>query len=203
MEQGTQEWLDCRIGKLTASKLNDALAMTKTGESATRINHRLELVAERFTQTKTAYFTNSAMQWGIDNEPLARAAYESYYIENVELIAFVDHSEIAMTGASPDGLIGKDGLIEIKCPNTTTHLTYINENVVPERYKKQMTWQIVCTGRKWCDFVSFDPRLPSKLQLFVIRYEPTEEEKEQLTQQVIAFLASVDELQNRIEELRA
>jgi putative phage-type endonuclease len=198
INQGTEEWFNARLGKVTASRLNDALATTKTGEGAGRISYRLELVTERLTGQKTESYTNSYMQWGTEQEPFAREAYEALKSEFVVETGFHDHPSIPMSGASPDGLIGEDGLIEIKCPSSTTHISYLADGKVPAKYKKQMMWQMACTGRKWVDFVSFDPRLPENLRLFVVRFEPTAQEIAEVEAQVVDFLATVDELETKL-----
>lgn len=198
INQGTEEWFNARLGKVTASRLNDALATTKTGEGASRISYRLELVTERLTGQKTESYTNSYMQWGTEQEPFAREAYEALKSEFVVETGFHDHPSIPMSGASPDGLIGEDGLIEIKCPSSTTHISYLADGKVPAKYKKQMMWQMACTGRKWVDFVSFDPRLPENLRLFVVRFEPTAQEIAEVEAQVVDFLATVDELETKL-----
>lgn len=202
MIQRTDEWFQERIGKVTASRISDATAKTKNGEAATRTNYRLELVTERLTGKKAEGFTNSYIQWGIEQEPYAREAYEKAKNEFVIETGFILHPSINMSGASPDGLVAEDGLIEIKCPASSTMLSYVSSGNIPEKYRKQMAWQIICTGRKWCDFVSYDPRLPEGLQLWVKRYEPTNEELSQLESEVIEFLKSVDELQQQIESMK-
>lgn len=192
-EQGSEEWFNQRIGLATASRMNDVMATLKSGgEAATRKNYRAQLIAERLTGTKADNFTNGAMQWGVDNEPIARAMYEVSRGVDVEQVGFVAHPSIGMTGASPDGLIGEDGLIEIKCPNTATHIDYLLSGVVPSDYKNQMLWQMECTGRKWCEFVSFDPRMPENMQLFVVRYERDDLRLDELREGVIKFLDEVN-----------
>ena len=171
MIQGSQEWLQARLGKVTASRIADVLAKTKTGWGASRHSYMGELIAERLTGRPNESFTTSAMQWGKDNEDRARQAYVFRYDRQVEETGFVEHPRLEdLAGASPDGLV-EDGLIEIKCPSTITHLDTISSGKVPTRYQFQMQWQMECTGRKWCDFISFDPRLPENLQLFVKRVE--------------------------------
>lgn len=199
--QGTDEWFAARLGKASASRLNDALASTKTGEGASRVNYRLELVTERLTGQKTESYTNSHMQWGTEQEPFAREAYEALQNEFVIETGFHDHPTILMSGASPDGLIGEHGLLEIKCPASSTHISYLSDGKVPSKYKNQMIWQIACTGRKWVDFVSFDPRMPSNLQLFIVRYEPTNDEVAVIEEQVAVFLKTVDELEARLRRM--
>jgi hypothetical protein len=132
------------------------------------------------------------MQWGTDQEPHARAAYSFLYDVDVEEIAFVDHPEIAMSGASPDGLVGLDGLVEFKCPNTATHLDTLLSETVPGKYVTQMQWQMACTGRAYCDFASFDPRLPPSMQLFVKRVDRDASLILDLETEVSAFLAEID-----------
>jgi putative phage-type endonuclease len=145
------------------------------GWGASRANYEAQLIAERLTGETTSGFTNAAMQWGIETEPEARAAYQFYADSEVEEVGFIDHPTIAMSGASPDGLVGVlaslDGLIEIKCPNTATHLATLLDSKVPAKYMTQMQWQMACTERAWCDWVSYDPRLPESMRLFVQRIE--------------------------------
>ena len=190
--QGSPEWFAVRCGKVTASRVADVIAKTKTGYGASRANYAAELIAERLTQSTAPCFTNAAMQWGTDQEPHARAAYCFLHDVDVEEIAFVDHPEIAMTGASPDGLVGLDGLVEFKCPNTATHLDTLLSETVPGKYITQMQWQMACTGRAWCDFASFDPRLPPSMQLFVRRVERDASLILDLEAQVADFLAEID-----------
>lgn len=201
--QGSDDWFAQRIGKVTASRLNDVMATLKSGgEAATRKNYRAQLIAERLTGTKADSFTNTAMQWGTDNEPIARANYEILMGADVDQIGFVDHPVIGMTGASPDGLIGVAGLIEIKCPNTATHIEYLLSGVVPPDYHNQMLWQMECTSRWWCDFVSFDPRMPEDMQLFVVRFNRDEDRLNELRSGVIKFLAETDDVMARLQEYR-
>ena len=193
IEQGSPEWHQMRCGKLTASRVADMLASVKLGESASRKNLRTDLVIERLTQSKSESFTNSAMQWGTETEPQARASYEIHTGNFVDHIAFVDHPTIKNFGCSPDGLVGLDGLIEIKCPNTATHIDYIEALKPPRKYVIQMMSQMSCTGRAWCDFVSFDPRLPDGLNLFVMRVARDAEMIEQIESEAIKFLAEVED----------
>lgn len=192
-EQGSPEWFAARSGKATASRVVDILATIKTGESASRKNYRADLVVERLTGNKTEGFSSPAMQWGVETEPQARAAYEARTGNFVDQIAFVDHPTIPNFGCSPDGLVGDDGLIEIKCPNTSTHIDYIEDDQAPKKYIGQMMAQMACTGRKWCDFVSFDPRLPDGLQLFVVRLYKDDKYILAMEDAVITFLKEVDE----------
>lgn len=190
--QGTPEWLAQRCGKATASRMADITARTKTGWGASRANYAAELVAERLTGSPAERFTNAAMAWGTEHEDEARAAYQIEALCTVEQCGFIDHPTIAMAGASPDGLIGTDGLLEIKCPNTATHIDTLLSQSVPDKYVKQMLWQMACTGRQWCDFASYDPRLPESMRLFVKRVERDEAAINQLEDDVIAFLAEVE-----------
>jgi putative phage-type endonuclease len=192
MEQGTEEWFTIRIGKVTASRVADVIAKTKTGYSATRDNYMAQLVCERLTGQKGESFSNAAMQHGTDTEPLARAAYEALRDILVDEVGFVPHPSIIMAGASPDGLVSDDGLLEIKCPNTATHIETLLSQSVPGKYNTQMQFQMACTGRQWCDFVSFDNRLPNELQLFVKRVPRDNEFIKQMEDEVVKFLNELD-----------
>lgn len=198
--QGTPEWLAERCGKVTASRVADVIAKTKTGYSASRANYLAQLVAERLTGQVAESSTNGAMEWGTAQEPFARAAYELRSEVMVDQVGFIDHPRIAMSGASPDGLIGTDGLVEIKCPNTATHIDYILGKQVPAKYKPQMAWQMACSGRSWCDFVSYDPRMPERHQLFVARFVPEDGYIKELETEVTAFLAEVSTTIDRLEQ---
>lgn len=196
--QGTQEWLMERAGCLTASAIADMLAKTKTGESASRANLRARLVAERLTGLPQESFSSPAMKWGNEQEPFARAAYEIKSGNLVDQAGLVMHPSIQFAGASPDGLIDDCGLVEIKCPNTATHIEYLLSGVPPKKYHPQMLWQMECTGRQWCDFVSFDPRMPESMQLFMARFERDGVALSEIRKEAIAFLSEVDGL---IEQL--
>lgn len=200
--QGSPGWFAARVGKLTASRMADVLATTKTGPSASRKNYMAQLVAERLTGIPAESFSNGAMQWGIDTEPFARAAYEIKMDCMVDQIGFVDHPTIAMAGMSPDGLVGDDGLIEIKCPNTATHIDYLLGKVPPSKYIPQMAWQMACSGRTWCDFASFDPRMPENLQLFVARYVPEPGYIAAIEAEAVLFLAEVAEVVEKLRGLK-
>lgn len=192
VEQRTDAWFEARLGKVTASRLNDVMATLKSGgEAASRRNYKADLVAERRSGAKLDGFTSAAMKWGTDAEPLARAAYEAETGTFVTEVGFIDHPAIPMTGASPDGLVGDHGLIEIKCPNTATHIDWLRVGAPPAEYMNQMSWQMECTGRKWCDFVSFDPRLDPDAQLFIVRYHRDEQRIQALRDEVQRFLAEV------------
>lgn len=192
MEQRSPEWFAVRLGKVTASRVADVVARTKSGWGASRANYTAELIAERLTGETAEKFTNLAMQWGADKEPDARAAYEFYTDAKVAEIAFAGHPTIAMSGASPDGLVGDVGLVEIKCPLTATHLDTLLGQAIAGKYLTQMQWQMACTGRAWCDFVSFDPRLPESMRLFVRRVPRDPETIVTLERDVIDFLGEID-----------
>lgn len=191
-EQGSPEWFAARLGKVTASRVSDVIAKTKSGWSASRANYMAQLVAERLTGQPQESYTNAAMQWGIDTEPLARMGYEFRTDATVTPAWFIDHPEIPMTGASPDGLIGDVGLVEIKCPNTATHIETLIGQGIPSKYEGQMQWQMACTGAKWCDFVSFDPRLPENMRLFVSRAHRDDKRIKELETEISAFLSDLD-----------
>jgi len=200
--QGSPEWFAQRLGKVTASRLVDVLAKVKVGEAAARANYRAELVAERLTGKVAEGFSNAAMKWGAECEPLARAAYEAEFGLLVEEVGMVQHPNIPNTGASPDGLVSTDGLIEIKCPETKAHIDTLLSKAAPAKYVPQMQWQMACTGRAWVDFVSFDPRMPSDLQLFVCRVLRDDELIRQYETEVCAFLAEVDATVTSLAALR-
>lgn len=198
--QGSQEWHQMRVGKVTASRVADVIARTKTGYGASRANYMAELIAERLTGVPADRFTNAAMQWGTDNEGAARGEYAIRNGVIVTEIAFVNHPLIPMSGASPDGLIGEIGLVEIKCPNTSTHIDTLLGGKVPEKYVTQMQWQMACTGRQWCDFVSYDPRLPKEMQLFIRTVERDSALIASLEEQIEEFIAEIDA---KVNDLRA
>jgi putative phage-type endonuclease len=196
--QGSPEWFLQRLGKVTASRLADVVAKTKTGESTSRANYRAELVAERLTGKQAEGFSNAAMKWGVDCEPLARAAYEAETGQFVVETGMVHHPVIAMSGASPDGLVLADGVLEIKCPDTKTHIETVLSDRAPAKYMPQMQWQIACTGRAWCDFVSFDPRMPADMQTYIKRVQRDDEAIAAYEAEVVKFLAEVDEIVARL-----
>ncbi len=193
MDQGSAEWFAARLGKATASKIADITAKTKAGPAASRVNYAAQLVAERLTGNPAETHTNGAMQWGTDTEAEARDAYRLHALCEVTEIGFVDHPTIAMSGASPDGLVDGDGLVEIKCPNTATHIATLLGKSVPAKYVSQMMWQMACTGRQWCDFASYDPRLPETMRLLVVRLLRDNAMIAEIEAEVSKFLAEVDE----------
>lgn len=192
IEQGSSEWHAVRCGKVTASRIADMLAKTKTGWGASRANYRAQLIAERLTGSVAESFTSAAMQWGTDTEPDAASAYAFFQGVDPQPCGFFTHPAIAMSGASPDRLIGDDGLIEIKCPNTATHIATLISGNVPGAYHLQMQWQMACTGRQWCDFVSYDPRMPDEMRLFVRRVERCPVTIADTEREVRVFLGEID-----------
>lgn len=188
-EQGTPEWIAARVGKLGASMVADATARTKTGWGASRANIMARLVVERLTGQPAESYTNAAMQWGVDTEPDARRMYEFMAGVAVVQVGLVLHPRIAWTLASPDGLVGDDGLVEIKCPTSATHMETLLGSAIDGKYVKQMQWQMACTGRAWVDFVSFDPRFPAEMQLHITRVERDAEMITTLEDEVSQFLA--------------
>lgn len=199
--QGSPEWLAIRCGKVTASRVADVVARTKTGWGASRANYMAELIAERLTGAPAERFTNAAMAHGTATEPEAREFYEFMADATVEQVGFVPHSTIAMSGASPDGLVSADGLVEIKCPNTATHIDTLLGQSVPSKYETQMQWQMACTGRQWCDFVSYDPRLPESMRMFVRREARNDALIAELSDEVVRFLAELDAKVEALREL--
>ena len=199
IEQRTDEWFAQRLGKVTASRVGDVIAKTKTGPSASRDNYATQLVLERLTNAKGEFFTNAAMQWGTETEPMARQAYELKRDVFVDEVGFIDHPTIDMSGASPDGLVDKTGLVEIKCPESKTHMEYLMSGKPPSKYIPQMMWQMACTGREWCDFVSFDPRFPTNLQILVVKVEYDPTYVKMLELEITQFL---DEVSKKVELLR-
>jgi putative phage-type endonuclease len=202
IEQGSPEWFAQRLGKVTASRVADVIAKTKTGYSTSRDNYMAQLVCERMTQTVAESYTNATMQWGTETEPLARAAYEAIADVLVDEVAMITHPQIEAAGASPDGLVGDDGLVEIKCPNTATHIDTLLNQTVPGKYNTQMQWQMACTGRQWCDFVSFDPRMGDGLQLFVKRVPRDNAYIQMLEEEVKKFLVELDNKITKLNDLK-
>ncbi|MEK9797370.1 MAG: YqaJ viral recombinase family protein [Alphaproteobacteria bacterium] len=191
MEQRSPEWVAARLGKVTASRVADLMAKTKSGPSASRQNYMADLIVERLTGEQADHFQSAAMIWGTETEPLAREAYSFITAQAVVEEGFVLHPSIADFGASPDGLVGSDGLVEIKCPATATHIETLLTETVPAKYITQMQAQMACTGRAWCDFVSFDPRMPGDMQLWVKRVPCDPAFMAALEGEVQAFLAEL------------
>jgi putative phage-type endonuclease len=200
MIQGSVEWHAARCGKVTASRIADIIAKTKSGISASRASYMGELIAERLTGKPAEGFVSDAMKWGMEHEAAAREAYSLITGESVQQVGFIDHPTIRMSGASPDGLFANHYLVEIKCPNTSTHLDILLSEKVPTKYVTQMTWQGACTGRTFCDFVSYDPRLPLDMQLFVQRIALDPAYMIELEREVVKFIL---ELEAQLDGLRA
>lgn len=200
--QGDAAWFEARCGHVSSSRIADAIAVLKKkeGEAAVRRHLRMAIVSERLTERHADHYVSKPMEWGTENEPLARTAYEMKTDRTVDLLGYVLHPTIEYAGASPDGLVGKDGCIEVKCPNTATHIDYLIAGQVPEDYQPQCLWVMACTGRQWCDFVSFDPRLPMKYQLFMVRMQRDEERIRAMEAEVRKFLGEVEALIKRLGE---
>lgn len=193
--QGSAEWATARAGKVTASCMDKVLAKIKTGEAAARRDYRAQIVAEILTgQPQDSGFINDEMRWGIEQEPFAVASYEVRTQQLTDPVGLVVHPLIERSAASPDRLVGSDGLLEVKCPKTATHLKYLTDGIVPTDYEPQMMWQMACCERAWVDFISFDPRLPSHLRFFRKRLERNDARIKEIEREVIAFLVDVDRM---------
>lgn len=201
--QRTDEWFNARLGCVTASRVADVMAKTRNGDySASRKNYMAELVCERLTRQPTIGFESTAMKWGTDTEPMARAAYEIETGMLVTEVGFILHPTIEMFGSSPDGLIDPAGGVEIKCPNTATHIeTLLGANVKME-YVYQMQTGMDCTEKEWWDFVSFDPRLNGRLQLFIKRFYRDDKMISNIEKEVSLFLEELDETVAKLEALK-
>jgi putative phage-type endonuclease len=198
--QGTPEWFGVRCGKVTASRVADIIRRTKTGFSTSRANYMAELIAEKLTGVPAPHFVSGPMQWGTEQEPNAKSAYEFKTALEVVPVGFVIHPTIRDSGASPDGYVGAEGLIETKCPLTATHIdTLLTERIDPD-YITQCQFQMACTGRQWCDWVSYDPRMPESLKLYVQRVERDQDRIDELEAAVLGFL---DELAKKLAQLIA
>lgn len=198
MLQRTDEWYLARLGKVTASRISDVIAKTRNGYGASRTNYMGELLLERITGKRTEGFVSAAMQFGTDNEPDARRAYSFYADADVEEVGFILHPEIIDAGCSPDGCVGKSGLVEIKVPQAATHLNTLLTGAIDERYIKQMMFQMACTEREWCDFCSYQPAFPAHLQLFVQRIRRDDELISELERESRLFIV---ELNSKISKL--
>ncbi|CAB4126097.1 phage_rel_nuc, putative phage-type endonuclease [uncultured Caudovirales phage] len=197
-EQRTEQWFAARLGKVTASRVSDVMSRTAKGPGASRETYMTQLIAEVITGQRGESFSSAAMQWGTDQEPHARAAYELRTREFVDETGFHVHPRISQCGASPDGLV-LNGLIEIKCPATTTHIEYLVSKRVPAKYQAQMQLQMAVMERPWCDFVSFDPRMPVDLQLLILRVERDQTYIDLMEKEVELFLG---EMNARIDQLK-
>lgn len=192
LQQGTAEWLAARIGKVTASRIADVMARTKTGWGASRGDYLSQLVRERLLGVGEQGYTNAAMAWGTEQEPAARDCYSFATDYDVAEVGFLPHPTIDMAGASPDGLVGDHGMVEIKCPEQKTHQATLLGAPIADKYFKQMQFQMACAGRQWCDFVSYDPRWPVEMQLHVRRVDRDDALIADIEAAVVAFLAEVE-----------
>jgi len=200
VEQGSPEWFALRLGKVTASRIKDVIATTKTGYSTSRDKYMTQLLLERITNTVAESYTNDAMTWGTEQEPFARAKYEGLASTLVEQVAFVNHPTIPMSGASPDGLVMDDGLVELKCPMSHTHLESILGGI-DDQYMPQVQWQMAVTGRSYTDLCSYDPRFPEHLQLVVKRINRDNDYIAKLEKEVVKFLAELDDKVNKVNKI--
>jgi len=199
-EQRSPEWFAQRLGKVTASSVHKVMAKTKTGYSADRENLQAQLVVERMTGQPAKSYSNASMEWGVEQESNARAAYEAHTGRLVQEVGFIPHPTIEMCGASPDGIVG-EGLIEIKCPETATMIDLQLNRKIPDKYLKQMQLQMRCTEKNWCDFVVYDPRMPERLQLLIIRVERDDRLVGEMEAEIVKFLAEVDEKVKKLESI--
>jgi len=194
-EQNSAEWISVRTGRITASRMCDLMATLKRGgEAASRRDYRAELIAERLTGKTEDRYLSKEMQFGIEQEPFARTAYEIRTENMVDQAGFIFHPRLDFSGASPDGLIGQDGGLELKCPKTTTHLAYMTAGTVPEEHQYQMLWNMACADREWWDFASFDPRLPEKLRLFIVRMPRDEARIDEIEREVLKLNSEVQNI---------
>ena len=205
MEIGSEEeaaWFEQRLGNVTASRISDLMAKTKSGYSTSRMNYMSQLVVERLTGTREESYTSAAMQWGIETEAQAREVYEGLTGTLVFDAGFVLHPTIERSGASPDGLVGKEGLLEIKCPNTATHIKTLLGSTIDRKYLLQMQWQMACTDRQWADFVSFDPRMPEGLKIMCERVERDTALIQEIETEIVSFLAELETQTEALNKLR-
>lgn len=198
IDQRTEEWHLMRLGKVTGSRVADVLAKTKSGYSTSRKNYMMELLCQRLTGVREESFNSQAMQRGTDLEPIARSHYEAQSGVMVIESSFVFHPSISAFGASPDGFVGDDGLIEIKCPNTAQHVDFMMTKKPDGKYITQMQAQMSCTGRKWCDFVSFDDRMPERYQLAFVRVMRDDLFITEMENEIKDFLLELDEIEDKL-----
>ncbi len=202
-DQKSAEWFAARLGRVTASRVSDVMAATKSGPSASRKNYMMELLCQRLTGKAEEGFTSAAMQRGTDLEPIARSAYEVDMGVMVVETGLILHPSGIAFGASPDGLVGDDGLVEIKCPNTATHVEFLRTGKPDGKYLWQMAAQMECAGRAWCDFVSFDDRLPEPLQYRRVRIERDDKKIGEMMAGISSFLSELDEIETEmLEQIR-
>lgn len=198
--QRTEDWYNDRVGKVTASRIGDVMAKTKTGVSASRKNYASQLVCEIMTGKREEGFQSAAMLHGIETEKEARKEYELETFNIVEECGFIQAPDIERSGASPDGLIGVEGVLEIKCPNTATHIETMLTGVIDIKYIYQIQWQMYCSGRKWCHFVSYDNRMPEGLRIYIIYVERDDKMIETIKSEVIKLIEEVEETVKKLSE---
>lgn len=199
--QGSDEWKLARCGMITASRIKDVMSYTQSGEAAGRRNYRAELVCEILTGQPYSQYANEDMQWGIEHENDARSLYSAFKKVGVGLCGFGVSERLKRSGSSPDGIVGEKGMLEIKCPKTATHLQYLLDGMVPPVYRSQMLWNMNIWEREWCDFVSFDPRLPPNLRLFIIKYYRDDRRIKEIEKEVVKFNRDIDLTLSRLKHL--
>lgn len=197
MQQRTEEWFAARCGKVTASRMKDIIAKSDT---AAYRNYQAEIISERLSGRPAESYSSREMQRGTELEPKARAVYLLETGSDVSETGLIPHPHIANSGASPDGLVDSDGLLEIKCPNTATHIDFLLHRQPKREYILQMQWQMACTGRLWCDFVSYDDRLPEPHAYACIRIMRDPETIERLEQAAAGFLAEAEAIIKQLEQ---
>lgn len=201
IKQGTEEWKMLRLGKVTASRVKDIVATTKSGYSTSRDKYMTQLLLERLTNTVAPSYSDAAMLWGVEQEPFARASYEIKMGVMVDQVAFVNHPTIEQSGASPDGLVGEN-LVEFKCPMSHTHLESLLGGL-DNQYAVQVQWQMSCTGSQWTDLCSYDPRFPGDLQLVIKRFNRDDAFIAVLEKEVIKFLKELNDKVDQLNKLKA
>jgi putative phage-type endonuclease len=192
IEQGSPEWFALRCGKVTASRISDLMAKARTPGKGVRANYMAQIMLERMTGVPGKTYQNATMEEGNQWEPKARAAYIFMTGFSVSKVAFVDHPDVPKSGCSPDGFVSTDGLLEIKCPFANTHFTTLTDGEVPDEYMKQMQWALACTGRAWCDYVSYNDDMPENMKLFIKRVPRSNQMIGELTDAVRSFQTEVD-----------
>ncbi|WP_175869146.1 lambda exonuclease family protein [Bartonella gabonensis] len=207
MEQRTAQWFQARLGKVTASNIYNVISKTAKGIPTSKYeDYKIKLITERLTGQTSPYYETEDMRWGIENEEDALREYEFIYDTEVTRCGFIQHPTIKMAGASPDGLIDKEGLIEIKCPRSTNHMRFFIDNEIKPEYLAQMQFQMASTGRKWCDFISYDPRFTgdsSHLRMKIKRIIRDEKQIEQINQAVESFLAEIEQEMQKLSKKTA
>ena len=200
-KQRSHDWFAARCGKVTGSRVKDVMAKTKSGYGASRANYMSELVVQRLTGRIEESFQSAAMRRGTETEPLARFAYEMETGRGVEEVSFIPSPDIEAFGASPDGLVGKDGLIEIKCPQHANHIDFLLTGKIDVGYQWQMLAQMHVTGRKWCDFVSYDPDMPEELQIKIVRFKLDSAMMKEMLEEITKFLTELSTMEGNLRRL--